>query len=58
MPQFAAFSRIGLLNVPFGTPLGPAVRKHHISRHLADLATRRGEKYGLGSVSFIVLDPR
>ena len=47
MPQAAAFSRIGLLNVPSSTPPRPSGRKHHISRHLACLATRRGEKCGL-----------
>ena len=48
-PQSAPFSPIGLLDVQSSTPPRPAGRKHHISRHLAGLATRRGEKYGLGN---------
>ncbi len=50
MPQSAAFSRIGLLDVPSSTPPRPSGRKHHISRHLAGLASRRGEKCGLTRV--------
>jgi len=47
MPRSATFSRIGLLDVLRSTPPRPSGRKHPISRHLAGLATRRGEKYGL-----------
>jgi len=47
MPRSVAFSRIGLLDVLSSTPPRPSGRKHHISQHLARLATRRGEKSGL-----------
>ena len=47
MPQSAAFTPVGLLNVPSSTTPRPSGRKHHISQHLAGLATRRGEKCGL-----------
>jgi uncharacterized membrane protein YedE/YeeE len=54
MPQSAGFSRIGLLDVPSSTTPRPSGRKHHISRHLAALATRRGEKCGLARRSFVL----
>ena len=44
MPQSAAFSRFGVLDVLLSTTPLPSGRKRHISRHLADLATRCGEK--------------
>jgi len=44
MPQSAAFSPIGVLDVLSSTTPRPSGRKRHISRHLAGLATRRGEK--------------
>ena len=47
MPQSAAFSPVGLLDVPSSTTPQPSGRKHPISRHLAALATRRGEKSAL-----------
>jgi len=49
MPQSAAFSPIGVLDVLSSTPPRPSGRERHISRHLADLATRRGEIWGLGA---------
>ena len=48
MPQSAAFSRFGVLDVLLSTTPRPSGRKRHISRHLAGLATRRGEKCRLG----------
>jgi len=53
-PQSEPFSPIGLLDVPSGTPPRPSGRKHHISRHLAGLAARRGETHGpeIESVAF------
>ncbi len=44
MPQSATFSPIGVLDVPSSTAPHPSGRKRHISRHLANLATRRGEE--------------
>ena len=44
MPQSAAFSPIGVLDVLSSTTPHPSGRKRNISRHLAGLATRRGEK--------------
>jgi len=51
MPQSAAFSRFGVLDVLSSTTPRPSGRKRHISRHLAGLATRRGEIFGLGEVA-------
>ncbi len=47
MPQSAAFSRLGVLDVLSSTTPRPSGRKRNISRHLTGLATRRGEKGGL-----------
>jgi hypothetical protein len=46
MPQSAAFSRLGVLDVLQVRAPRPSGRKRHISRHLAGLATRGGEKCG------------
>ena len=48
MPQSATFSRFGVLDVLSSTTPRPSGRKRHISRHLAGLATRRGEICGRG----------
>ena len=48
MPQSATFSRFGVLDGLSSTTPRPSGRKRHISRHLAGLATRRGEISGRG----------
>ena len=53
MPQSAAFSRLGVLDVLSSTTPRPSGRKRNISRHLTGLATRRGEKGGLGTGCWI-----
>ena len=52
IPQSATFAPIGLLDVLSSTTARPSGRKHHISHHLVDLATRGGKICGLLS-SFI-----
>ena len=54
IPQSAAFTPIGLLAVQSSTTPPSSGHKHHISRHLAGLATRRGEKCGLDTPTTIV----
>jgi len=43
-PHPAAFSRLGVLDVPLSTPPRPSGRKHHGARRLAAFATKPGEK--------------
>ncbi len=43
----APFSRLGVLNVLSSTPPRPSDRKPHRAQHLANLATKSGEKCGL-----------
>jgi len=51
MPQSAAFSRLGVLDVLSSTTPRPSGRKHRWARHLAALATKPGEKCGLTLIS-------
>ncbi len=47
-PHTAGFSRFGVLDVLSSTTPRPSDRKPHWARHLAGLATKAGEKRGLG----------
>jgi hypothetical protein len=55
MQQSGAFSRLGVLDVPSSTPPRPSGRKRHISRHLAGLVKRGGEKCGLSRALLLAL---
>ena len=46
-PHPAGFSYFGVLDVLSSTTPRPSDRKPHWARHLADLATKAGEKFGL-----------
>jgi len=46
-PHPTGFSHFGVLDVLSSTTPRPSGRKHHWARHLADLATKVGEKCGL-----------
>ena len=47
-PHPAGFSHFGVLDILSSTTPRPSDRKPHWARHLADLATKAGEKCGLG----------
>ena len=55
MQQSVAFSRLGALDVMSSTPARPWGRKRHISRHLAGLVARGGEKCGLSRALLLAL---
>ena len=51
-PHPAEFSRLGVLDVLSSTTPRPSGRKRRWARHLADLATKTGEKCRLGARRF------
>jgi len=54
-PHPAVFSRFGVLDVLSSTTPRPSGRKPHWARHVADLATKAGEKCGLVITGLAIL---
>jgi len=54
-PHPAVFSHLGVLDVPSSTTPRPSDRKRHWARHLAALASKSGEKCGLGLLILLLV---